>query len=107
MDKAEALAILGAGLALMPVQHVALPGWQPNTNLGTLYGNFAATYAAGGLSGAGLLAAVMLALGNNACFSKDSTLTESLLAKAGPIVALLLLVWAKGSNALVVYFSGI
>ncbi len=41
----EALAILNAGLALMPVQHVALPGWQPNTNLGTIYGNYAATYA--------------------------------------------------------------
>lgn len=46
LTNAEALAILGAGLALMPVQHVALPGWQPNTNLGTLYGNYAATYAA-------------------------------------------------------------
>lgn len=46
LTNAEALAILDAGLALMPVQHVAEPGWQPTTNLGTLYGNFAATYAA-------------------------------------------------------------
>jgi hypothetical protein len=46
LSNAEALAILGAGLALMPVQHVAEPGWQPTTNLGTAYGNFAATYAA-------------------------------------------------------------
>ncbi|HLZ86091.1 MAG TPA: DUF1906 domain-containing protein [Puia sp.] len=45
LTNAEALVILDAGLALMAVQHVALPGWQPNTNLGTLYGNFAATYA--------------------------------------------------------------
>ena len=46
LSNAEALAILGAGLALMPVQHVAEPGWQPTTNLGTAYGNFAAGYAA-------------------------------------------------------------
>jgi hypothetical protein len=46
LTNSEALAILNAGLALMPVQHVALPGWQPNTNLGTAYGNFAANYAA-------------------------------------------------------------
>jgi hypothetical protein len=45
LTNGEALAILNAGLALMPVQHVALPGWQPNTNLGTIYGNYAATYA--------------------------------------------------------------
>jgi hypothetical protein len=42
----EALDILGAGLALMAVQHVAETPWYPNTNLGTAYGNFAATYAA-------------------------------------------------------------
>jgi len=42
---AEAQIILNAGMALMPVQHVSLPGWQPNTNLGTQYGNFAASYA--------------------------------------------------------------
>jgi hypothetical protein len=41
----EAVGILNAGLALMPVQHVALPGWAPNTNLGTVYGNFAVSYA--------------------------------------------------------------
>lgn len=46
LTNAEALAILGAGLALMPVQHVSLPGWSPNTNLGTMYGNFAATWSA-------------------------------------------------------------
>jgi hypothetical protein len=45
LTNAEALGILNAGLALMPVQHVSLPGWNPNTNLGTIYGNFAATYA--------------------------------------------------------------
>jgi hypothetical protein len=41
----EAATILNAGLALMAVQHVSLPGWQPTTNLGTAYGNYAATYA--------------------------------------------------------------
>ncbi len=46
LTNAEAMAILDAGLALMAVQHVALPGWAPNTNLGTIYGNYAATYAA-------------------------------------------------------------
>jgi hypothetical protein len=45
LTSTEALGILNAGLALMPVQHVALPGWKPNTNLGTIYGNYAATYA--------------------------------------------------------------
>lgn len=45
LTNAEALIILNAGLALMPVQHVALPGWQPNTSLGTAYGNYAASYA--------------------------------------------------------------
>jgi hypothetical protein len=29
----------------MAVQHVSLPGWVPNTNLGTVYGNYAAVYA--------------------------------------------------------------
>lgn len=42
---AEAMNILNAGLALMAVQHVALPGWQPTTSLGTAYGTFAASYA--------------------------------------------------------------
>jgi hypothetical protein len=41
----EALGILQAGLALMVVQHVELPPWHPNTNLGTLYGNYAAKYS--------------------------------------------------------------
>ena len=41
----EALRILDAGLALMPVQHASPSGWQPTTNLGTIYGNNAATYA--------------------------------------------------------------
>jgi hypothetical protein len=45
LTNAEALDIMNAGLALMAVQHVALPGWQPTTNLGTQYGNFAAQYA--------------------------------------------------------------
>jgi hypothetical protein len=41
---AEALDILNAGLALMVVQHVALPGWSPTADLGTAYGSYAATY---------------------------------------------------------------
>src|ERR1700744_4070410 len=45
LTNAEALGILNAGLALMPVQHVALPGWAPTTSLGTAYGTFAASYA--------------------------------------------------------------
>jgi len=45
LTHAEALDILNAGLALMAVQHVELPPWKPNTNLGTLYGKYAATYA--------------------------------------------------------------
>jgi len=45
LTNGEAQVILNAGLALMAVQHVALPGWKPNTNLGTIYGNYAATYA--------------------------------------------------------------
>ena len=44
LTNAEAVDILNAGLALMPVQHVSLDGWRPNTNLGTIYGNYAATY---------------------------------------------------------------
>lgn len=38
----EACGILGAGLALMPVQHVAQSGWLPTAELGTEYGNAAA-----------------------------------------------------------------
>ena len=45
LTNGEAQVILNAGLALMAVQHVALPGWKPSTNLGTIYGNYAATYA--------------------------------------------------------------
>lgn len=45
LTNAEAQDILNAGLALMAVQHVAPEGWQPNTNLGVMYGNYAATYA--------------------------------------------------------------
>lgn len=45
LTNSEARDILNAGLALMAVQHVALPGWQPNTNLGTVYGSYAASYA--------------------------------------------------------------
>jgi len=45
LTNAEALTILNAGLALMAVQHAALPGWAPNANLGTAYGSYAATYA--------------------------------------------------------------
>ena len=45
LTNAEASGILNAGLALMAVQHVALPGWVPTAALGTAYGNYAATYA--------------------------------------------------------------
>ena len=46
LTNTEAVDILHAGLALMPVQHVSPENWIPNTNLGTAYGNFAARYAA-------------------------------------------------------------
>lgn len=42
----EIAAILGAGLALMAVQHVPQPGWEPSAALGTSYGEYAAQYAA-------------------------------------------------------------
>ena len=45
LTNAEALILLNAGLALMPVQHASPEGWTPTTNLGTQYGNYAATYA--------------------------------------------------------------
>jgi hypothetical protein len=45
LSTAEAQAILQAGLALMPVQHVAAAGWTPSAALGTEYGNNAATHA--------------------------------------------------------------
>ncbi len=41
----EASDILGAGLALMPVQHVSAAGWQPTAALGTQYGAAAASHA--------------------------------------------------------------
>ncbi|WP_448700080.1 DUF1906 domain-containing protein [Mucilaginibacter sp. AW1-3] len=45
LTTAEALVILNAGLALMAVQHVALPGWAPTAVLGTQYGGYAAIYS--------------------------------------------------------------
>lgn len=42
----EANAILHAGLALSAVQHVRMPGWSPNAQLGTQYGSNAAANAA-------------------------------------------------------------
>jgi hypothetical protein len=41
----EAEDILNAGLALMPVQHVLNPGWQPTAALGQQYGQNAAKFA--------------------------------------------------------------
>jgi hypothetical protein len=41
----EAEAILGAGLALMVVQHVASAGWTPSQSLGESYGSYAAQNA--------------------------------------------------------------
>lgn len=38
LSSGEAKTILQAGLALMPVQHVELPGWSPTAALGTEYG---------------------------------------------------------------------
>jgi hypothetical protein len=46
LSAAEAGAILGAGLGLMAVQHVRMPGWSPTTALGTADGTNAA-YNAG------------------------------------------------------------
>lgn len=45
LTAAEVTAILGAGLALMAVQHVPQPGWEPSAALGTSYGGYAAEYA--------------------------------------------------------------
>ncbi len=45
LTNAEALAILNAGIALMPVQHVSPDNWHPSKQLGTDYGNTAANYA--------------------------------------------------------------
>jgi len=44
LSNTEALHILNAGLALMAVQHVALPDWAPTAALGTAYGSYAASY---------------------------------------------------------------
>ena len=40
----EAGTILDAGLALMPIQHVARDGWSPSKALGTVYGRNAAAH---------------------------------------------------------------
>jgi hypothetical protein len=45
LTEAEIGIILGTGLALSAVQHVALPGWEPTAELGTEYGSYAAEYA--------------------------------------------------------------
>jgi len=44
LTNGEATDIVNAGLALMAVQHVALPGWAPTAALGTAYGAYAADY---------------------------------------------------------------
>lgn len=41
----ELAALLRAGLAVMVVQHVALPGWHPTADLGDMYGAYAAEAA--------------------------------------------------------------
>ena len=45
LTTSEANVILGAGLALMPVQHVARAGWLPSAELGTYNGKNAAKHA--------------------------------------------------------------
>ena len=45
LSEAEARTILRAGLALMPVQHVAREGWSPKEGLGATYGRNAAMHA--------------------------------------------------------------
>jgi hypothetical protein len=45
LDQDEAQAILSAGLALMPVQHVRYSGWMPDATLGTQTGKNAADNA--------------------------------------------------------------
>jgi hypothetical protein len=45
LSAAEAGIILNAGLALMPVQHVASSGWSPSQTLGVTNGQNAATHA--------------------------------------------------------------
>jgi len=44
LHEAEARTILRAELALMPVQHVARPGWSPTKSLGAAYGRNAAAH---------------------------------------------------------------
>jgi hypothetical protein len=44
LHESEARTILNAGLALMPVQHVARPGWSPTKSLGSTYGRNAAAH---------------------------------------------------------------
>ena len=46
LSSQEASAILGSGLALMPVQHVRAPGWSPTVDLGQQDGTEAAANAA-------------------------------------------------------------
>jgi hypothetical protein len=46
LSVAEANRILGAGFALMPVQHVASQGWSPSGDLGKNNGQHAAAHAA-------------------------------------------------------------
>jgi len=46
LSPGEALNILTGGLALMPVQHVANPGWVPSASLGQTNGSNAASNAA-------------------------------------------------------------
>lgn len=45
LSNAEAIGILNAGLALMAVQHVRMPGWVPSGTLGTEDGTNAASNA--------------------------------------------------------------
>lgn len=45
LSPAEASAILAAGLGLMAVQHVRMPGWSPSAGLGQTDGNNAANNA--------------------------------------------------------------
>lgn len=46
LTKPEVAAIHAAGLAIMPVQHVEMPGWTADREKGTRYGITAATQAA-------------------------------------------------------------
>lgn len=46
LNAGELATLLGAGLGVMVVQHVALPGWRPSGSLGAAYGGTAAAEAA-------------------------------------------------------------